>query len=194
MQASEVEPLSQPTVLFEAGRQAIKVRFIMLLSLACAAGALYWGVDILQTYGVAPADGGVLAPVWQRAALGLFVGGLGVAFAFGMWVYGRHYVVNIQLIPGGTPRVRLRTMTFFGSEGHELDAADVRIGERHAGQLSVPDLSNPGLDTFRVDAPWGAIHVRGRSWPLIIDLQGDLQEQPEPRHVRQPRPGKRRRR
>ena len=86
MQPAEAPGAADPTLLFHAGRQALRVRFIMLLSLASAAGALYSGVDLVRYYGLAPADGGVLRPLWQRAALGLFVAGLGVAFLYGMWL------------------------------------------------------------------------------------------------------------
>lgn len=52
----------------------------MLFSLATAAEAFYWAVDLVQHYGLAPADGGVLAPPWQRAAWGVFVAVFGAAF------------------------------------------------------------------------------------------------------------------
>ena len=90
-----------------------------------------------------------------------------------------------------TRRLRLRTLTFLGSDVLDLDPADVSIGKRHLGQLWAPDLASPGLTKFQVNAPWGAVHVKGRRWPLIVDLQGHLRGEVEPNAV--PPPKKRRR-
>ena len=163
-----------PNQLFRAGSQEVKVRFLMLLSLACAGGALYWSVDLVQHYGLAPADGGVLAPLWQRIAWGVSVAALGASFMAGMWVYGRYYIAEICRVPD-SHRLRLRTVTFFGSELHEIDLADMKLGARHAGQLTTFDANNPLLVKQRVNAPWRGIHLKGRRWPLILDLQGDVQ-------------------
>jgi hypothetical protein len=164
---------SNPNQIFRAGSQETKVRFVMFLSLACAGGALYWSVDLVQHYGLAPADGGALAPLWQRIAWGVGVAALGVSFMAGMWVYGRYYVAEICRVPDSR-RLRLRTVTFFGSELHEIDPAEMSVGKRHAGQLTTFDVSNPLLVKQHVQAPWRAIHLKGRRWPLILDLQGDV--------------------
>ena len=37
----------------------------------------------------------------------------------------------------------------------------------HAGRMD-----NPG--GVSVDAPWFSLRLRGRSWPLIVDAQGDF--------------------
>jgi hypothetical protein len=52
--------------IYSAGRQLRKVRFMMYFSLICAAGCLWWGISLFQTYGLATGDGGVLAPLPLR--------------------------------------------------------------------------------------------------------------------------------
>jgi hypothetical protein len=170
---------SDSRVIFRAGPQEVKVRFLMLFSLACAGGAIYWGVDLERHYGLAAADGGALAPLWQRLAWGGTVAALGVAFMAGMWVYGRYYVAEISRLPAGG-RLLLRTVTFFGSERHEIDAKDLTLGAHHAGRFTSVDPDNPLLVKQRVNAPWRGIRLAGRRWPLILDLQGEIPSDERP--------------
>ena len=54
--------------VYRAGRQLIKVRFLMGLSLAVLAFCLWCGVDLAQTYGLNPGDGGVLVSLARSSA------------------------------------------------------------------------------------------------------------------------------
>src|SRR3712207_1184162 len=101
--------------LFRAGSQLIKVRALMLLSLACAIATIWWGLDLSQTYGVRPADGGMLAPLAVRLTWGIGVGSLGIIFAAGMWVYGRCYVAKIEL-DQHTKELHIYTVRFIGTK------------------------------------------------------------------------------
>lgn len=178
--------------LFRAGRQAWKVRSLMLLSLACAGASLYWGYDLLLTYGLLPGDGGVLRPLWQRAAWALTVAGLGVGFAAGMWIYARHYVSEVVMREDDR-MLLVRTLGLFGSRVVEVPFADVRTGRRHDGEFNPQDFGlNSGL---RVKAPWVAIYIKGRRRPLILDLQGEVADRDESRQLAgdaQPLPSRKR--
>ncbi|MFQ5340281.1 MAG: hypothetical protein ACE5F6_01910 [Anaerolineae bacterium] len=151
--------------LFDAGRQLIKVRGVMLFSLACAALSMWAGVHLAQTYGLNPADGGVLAPLTVRLAWGIGVALLGVGFAAGMWLYGRCYVARIEL-DEETHQLHVYTVGFFGTARHVYDGTDIVGGHHHRGKLVTLWLS--------VNAPWRSIWIAGRRLPLIIDEQGEV--------------------
>lgn len=72
------------TTVFRAGGQLITVRAFMILSLVCAVACIWWGIGLAQTYGSRAADGGALAPLAVRLALGIDTGSLGILFAAGM--------------------------------------------------------------------------------------------------------------
>lgn len=155
-------------VVFDAGRQLLKVRFIMILSLVAASGATYAGIQIARTYGLSPADGGVLKPLTLRLAFGTFVALLGIGFAVGMWVYGRCYVARLTLEPE-TRTLLIETVTFWGRSTSAVSLTEVQFGERHAGRFQAAEFGVVGAS---VNAPWRELHVRGRSLPLIVDEQG----------------------
>lgn len=150
------------TEIFNAGRQLAKVRGIMLGALLVALAACLWGWNLFQTYGLAPGDGGVLAPFAQRLALGLTIAGLGLALVFGAWLYGRLYVAALGH-EAGTDRLHIRTLTFFGSRTQLVPSADVLGSTFQHGEL---------INPAGVRAPWYKVGLRGRSLPLIVDAQG----------------------
>lgn len=151
--------------LYRAGSQVRKVRFAMLLSLGCAIGGCWWGWSLLQTPSPNPADDGTL---W-----GPIVAGLGLAFAVGMWLYGRLYVREISFDPG--PQIlHVRTLGMFGTQRLDLSPSDVVRSTYSDGRLDNP----VGVS---VNAPWFNIWVRGQRWPLILDAQGVF---PDPRLTR----------
>jgi hypothetical protein len=138
---------------------------MMLLTLACALGSVYWGIDLAQTYGLRPGDGGQLAPLSTRLAWGISVAALGCSFAFGMWVYGRCYVSRMEF-DEQAKKLYVYTPRLFGSRRQEFKLADVLKRTFHRGKANYGDLS--------VDAPWQSIRVAGRRLPLILDLQGEF--------------------
>jgi hypothetical protein len=154
------------TPVYSAAGQLIKVRFVLLLALCCAVGGLLWGWNLLQTYGLAPGDGGVLAPFWQRAAWGSSVALLGLAFGLGMWLYVRQYIARIDY-DESSASFHIRTADFLSVRPFVASKGGARRGKQHAGQLNLPDAPS-------VHAPWTSIRVPGRRLPLILDDQGSV--------------------
>ena len=147
--------------LFHAGRQLIKVRGVMFLSLGCAVGCVWAGIDIAQSYGLNPADGGVLAPLSVRLAWGIGGALLGIIFLVGMWIYGKCYVARIEF-DEQNKALHIYTVSFFGSEKHEINASKVLSSQYHEGELN--------LD-------WWTVWIKGRRLPFIVDEQGVFLEE-----------------
>jgi hypothetical protein len=160
--------------IFHAGRQLLKVRIWMWLSLGLAAAALWWGWDLFQTYGTRPADGGRLASLPVRLAWGGTVAGLGVAFAYGMWLYGGLYVANMVY---EEPRdlVHLRTLSFFGNRDRAFPSCDIEGTDFHDGFFWAGGVA--------VNAPWHTLRMRGARWPFIVDGQGVFVNEPLARRL-----------
>ena len=144
--------------LFYAGWQLIKVRGVMLLSLGCAVASVWGGITITQSHGLNPADGGVLAPLAVRLAFGIGVSLLGISFAFGMWIYGKCYVARIEF-DEQNKALHIYTVSFFGSEKHEINASKVLSSQYYEGEL--------GSVT-----PWREVRIKGRRLPFIVNEQG----------------------
>ena len=147
--------------IYRGGFQLTKVKGIMVLAMLCAGGALYWGWDLFNTYGLAPGDGGVLAPLWQRLAWGLSVAGLGIAFLAGMWIYGRRYATRIRY-DEAADALHIGTLELLAGRMHVHAASDVVGSDYHHGQV----------EEAGVDAPWYFIELKGRPSRLILDAQG----------------------
>lgn len=153
------------TEIYRAGWQLTKVRGVMVMALACAVGGCWWGWDLFQTYGLRPADGGALAPLGTRLALGLFLASLGLAFAAGMWIYGKLYAGSVRF-DEAADLIHVRTIEYIvGGRDIAFPPSAVRGANWHEGRS---DFAN-GVS---VDAPWFGIRVAGRRWPLILDAQG----------------------
>ncbi len=150
--------------IYAAGGQLLKVRAMMIVSLLCALAAMWWGWSLFQTQGLRPADGGVLAPLGTRLAWGIGVAGLGIAFAAGMWLYGRLYVSALRFDEAARA-LHFRTVGFFG--GHDLVCSEADI----LHSTYQPGRGPSGAD-IQVDAPWIKVAIRGRRLPLILDAQG----------------------
>lgn len=146
--------------IYRGGWQLTKVKGMMLFSGLCAAGALYWGWDLFNTYGTAPGDGGVLAPVGQRLAWGLSVAALGLAFLAGMWMFGRRYATRIRY-DEAADALHIGTLEFLASRRQVVPAADVAEALYHQG-----DVEGSG-----VDAPWYTLQLKGRR-SIVLDAQG----------------------
>jgi hypothetical protein len=158
-------------VLFDAGRQLPKVRFIMWLSAFCAVGATWWGVSLSQTLGLAPADGGVLQPLGVRLAVGGGLAALGLLFFAGMLFYGRQYVAEVR--QGSQPgELIIRTVRLVGTRAMTVPADGVGMGRRHEGRAATVSPDAPFGGGITVHAPWRALRLPGRAFPLILDDQG----------------------
>jgi hypothetical protein len=146
-------------VLYSAGRQVTMVWLVNGLALLCAVGSSWAGVYLAQTYGLQPADGGVLHPLAVRLAMGATVASLGLGFLAGMLVYARCYVVQITAAGDGAVRIRL----LWPGLQLQVTAADLVSRQAHAGRSQ---------GRISVNAPWLALHPRDRHLPLIVDEQG----------------------
>ena len=144
--------------IYRAGFQLTKVKAWMVLTLLLAAGALYWAWDLFTTYGLRPADGGVLAPLWQRLAWALFVGGFGLALVAGMWAFGRRYVARIRY-DEAKDALHIHTLEFLASRASVYSPSDVLWSDYNEGRFE------------GVNAPWFTMAIKGRT-PLVLDAQG----------------------
>lgn len=154
------------TLVYEAGRQLTKLRFLMVFSVLCAAGSLWGGYHMLQSYGLAPADGGKLAPLPVRLAWAAGITLLGVGFAAAMAVYVRRYVSRILLDPA-RQELHLHTVGIFGSAEYTIAREDLRGARYYEGKLDGDGA---------VDAPWYSLAVKGRRLPFLVDAQGTFHD------------------
>jgi hypothetical protein len=160
-------------LVYRAAGQLIKVRVFMIVSLVGMVLCLWWGLDLARTHGVNEADGGALAPLPERLAWGSLVALLGIAFAAGMWLYGRHYAVRIEF-DVDNKQVHLDTVGFFGNRHHVIDVADLG-SVRSRGDVNwgaVAAAAAVGQPIALVDAPWKSVRIKGWRLPLIVDTQG----------------------
>ncbi|NNF29623.1 MAG: hypothetical protein HKN73_20535 [Gemmatimonadetes bacterium] len=148
-------------ILFHAGRQAVKVRWLWVLSLMTtvllAGAALYF----LAQAGPGPAEG----PDRRRAHLFAILAAIGGAVCSGLAVYVRTYVTRIVL-EGDGKAILISTLGWVGERTTRLDPSCVEEGGFHQWR------------TRTVDAPWWTLWVRGRYLPLIVDAQGDIPDLP----------------
>ena len=153
--------------IYRAGSQLTKVKLMIAFAALCAAAALYFGWQLFNSYGTAPGDGGVLAPVGERIAWALGVVLLGLAFLAGMWLYGRLYATSIGY-DEAADALHVRTLEFLASREQVYPASAVQGARYQEGRL----------ETIRhsVDAPWFKLRIEGRSWPIIVDAQGEFLE------------------
>jgi hypothetical protein len=170
--------LSDADLCFDAGPQARKVRFLTLLALACAVGACAWGCNLASTWGLAPADGGALKPLWARLLLGGGMAAAGLGFGLAMVGYALRYVTTLRR--AGADALELETL--LGGR-RSLARADLGLGPFHEGHgrtlgwiLFVP------VTAIRVAAPWRTVFVRGVAGSFILDLQGAISEDLFPSH------------
>jgi hypothetical protein len=159
---------------YRAGSQATKVVLLTVFAAVAAAGAVWWGADIAQTWGLRPADGGVLKPLWQRILFGGSLAVLGLAFLVGMIVYWRFYIVRIDSSADGRT-VTIGRLPPFAEVTRPSD--HVRVGDRvHTGEIEL--LGVMSAQARGVHARWRLVSVRGWRWPLILDMRGQF---PPPR-------------
>ena len=156
--------------LYDAAGRPRRVWLLLALAAACAAWSCYEGAALARTYGLRPADGGVLAPPTVRLAWGAAVAGLALAFFAGMLVYARCYVTRLVYDgTAGTVRVRTLLPPVRVVAASAFGGGALRRGRSH-GRIPV-------------DAPWASLRVRGRRLPYILDLQGDVADPPALRRL-----------
>lgn len=151
--------------IYDAGPQAAKVRALLWFSLLCAGGSGWAGVALARTYGLSPAEGGVLAPLPVRLAWGVGVASIGVAFLAGMLVYVRCYAARVAVDEAGEC-LHVSLPGFVGSSTLEVPVGSVRGSRYHPGHADYGGVT--------VSAAWDTVRVEGRRLPLILDAQGDV--------------------
>jgi hypothetical protein len=159
----------QPLVpRFRADGLAIKLIGLTLFAAGCAVGSVWAGIVLGQTWGLNPADGGVLLPLGQRIALGIGVASLGLAFLAGMLFYWRYYIIRIEIEDNGRTVLIGRLYPF---PQLRLPVEDVTIGSTVRGEyrgFRFPVYSRMAP----VDAPWLNVRLRGWRVPMVLDLHG----------------------
>jgi len=148
--------------LYTSGPQTRKVWGLLAFSVPCAVAAVWFGVVLGQTYGLSPADGGVLKPLAVRLAWAAGLSALGLGFFGGMLVYGLCYVTRLTL-DAEARAVHVRTLF----RTRTIPTAHLAGSAYHAGQAN---------GRIRVNAPWEAIRVRGRRLPYVLDWQGEVHD------------------
>jgi hypothetical protein len=169
---AETTPARDADLLFDAGPQARKVRFLMVVAFACAVGASVWGLDLARTWGVEAADGGVLKPLWARLLFGGSLAAAGIAFALSMIVYGTRYVTTLR--KAGADGLELSTLL---GRRRTLARADLGLGPFHHGRAwTIDRIWYLPITAISVAAPWRTVYVLGERGPFILDLQGAVSE------------------
>jgi hypothetical protein len=193
---SVIEKGSMMRVIFDAGPQRWKIWFVLLLCLICGGGVIFAGGYLFLNYGMQPADGGVLKPLTSRILMGGAFVLPGAAIIAAILLYMQLYVTRIEEDEVGDGfRV---TIAGFGPSLtinlRDIARVDYNEGISHGGGISV-------------NAPWYSLRLRGRRFPLIVDIQGDFLDEhavdrliyggPEPAVIASPKrtiQGKKRRR
>lgn len=155
-------------LVYKAGRRVWRVRGLLWLTIAVAVWFWFWGLDLYQTYGLRPADGGKLAPHGVRLAWLVFMIGFGLAGAAGMWFYARAYVAALWY-DEALDQVRIATVGLWPSN-QVLPRAQVQTVDFHAGDFWAIERT--------VEAPWYTIRVSGRKRLLVLDAQGTILDRP----------------
>ena len=159
------------TEIYRAGFQLWKVRAVILLVLAFAGGACWYGWDTFSSYGLRPVDGygGQLAPFGTRLAFGGFLALFGLVCAVGILLYGRLYAGRI-LYDEAANLLRIRTVELvFGGRELAVSPAAVEGADWIEGRSDNAAGFGGGVS---VDAPWYKLHLKGRRLPVIVDAQG----------------------
>ncbi len=151
------------TLVFTAGQRVWRVRALLWVAVVVAAASVSWGIDLYRTYGLRPADGGVLAPHGVRLAWFVFTSLFGTACLGGMWCYSRVYVATLWL-DEATGQVAILTAGGWRGSRTALPLAHIRRSTYHEGGFWTP--------THSVNAPWHTMRVEGVSWPFVLDAQG----------------------
>jgi hypothetical protein len=152
-------------VIFDAGPQRWKIWFVVLICLLCGGFWIFAGGYLFLNYGMHPDNGGVLKPLTSRILMGSVFVLPGAAIIGALLLYLQLYVTRIE--EDGVDESYRVTVAGLGAP-RIITPADVagsgyNEGISHAGGISV-------------NAPWYSLRLRGRRFPLIIDMQGDFHD------------------
>lgn len=152
------------TTIFDASHQQWKVRLWMWIALLSAGPILLYGWHLYQSYGLRPADGGVLAPHEKRMGWLVGLSLAGIAFPAAMRLFGHCYVTRIDHDPKARA-LHIHTLSFLGGCVNIHPVESVTRSTFHWEMFNTPRAA-------KVRVPWGSVSVAGRRFPFIIDGQG----------------------
>lgn len=154
-------PMSDPVLLFHAGRQSAKFRFLLYFSLVCF-GVAVVGFCWIAFYGADPSLG-----AQERWILAFAVLGVGAAFFGGMLVYSRLYVVWLSA-DTALQSVSIETMDLIGTRERRFGIGDFEAISHDPGEMRTY--------YHRLKTPYFKLRVTGQGLPYVIDLQGFIQD------------------
>jgi len=154
--------MSDPVLLFYAGRQSAKFRFLLYFSLVCFGVAMV-GFCWIAFYGADPSLSGQ-----ERWILAFVVLGVGAAFFAGMLIYSRLYIVWLWA-DETLQTVTFETMGLIGTRERRYGIGDFEAISHDPGEMRTY--------YHRIKTPYFKLRVRGQGLPYVIDLQGMVQDQ-----------------
>ena len=146
-------------IIFEAGRQATKVRALWIAALFAAAVAISWTTALVVAAAAPEASDVVRA----RPPIGLFLSALLGIIAVSLAVYARCYVTRLGLADDGAT-VLVRTLGLSRDRSESILLRHVRASDYSSG------------DHRFATAPWWTIRVQDRMLPLFVDAQGHVHD------------------
>lgn len=149
-------------IVFYAGTQVGKFRFLLYFSLVCLVGsmvAFYWiAFDIEDVELINQ----------ERWLLALIVLALGVAFFGGMLIYSHRYVVWLW-VDEQLRVVDIETMALFGGRVQRFSVEELALIKYDAGELRTY--------YHHIRTPYLKLRVSGQRLPYVVDLQGYIPEE-----------------
>ncbi len=154
--------MSNPILVFHAGTQVGKFRFLLSFSLACLVGS------IVAFYRIAFVIEDVELTNPERWLLALIVLAAGVAFIGGMLIYSHRYVVWLW-VDEQLRVVDIETMALFGGRVRRFSVEELASIKYDAGELRTY--------YHHIRTPYLKLRVSGQRLPYVVDLQGYIPEE-----------------
>ena len=142
--------MAQTVVLIESDIIR-RLRLLTLFLLAFGVGMLFWGVDLIQHYGLNPGDGGLLKPIETRLTAGLLLMAIGLLPLLGMHWYLKRYVCSLR-VEGDTLQVEVAGWLW--TKRLDLPVTAVEGIEEHTDTV------------WRRRAPWESLRIAGTTFIL----------------------------
>ena len=147
-------------ILVENKWQARKLRWVCWGSVVWTIAWLAWAVDLAETYGLSPGDGGVLRPFGERLAYAAVLTVIAVLPLVGLIWYSRRYIVAMSRSGG---MVDVTMLGFWRPLRRRYAVAAFGPSTTHGGRMSAGGLT--------VNAPWITLRIGGKRH--FVDLQSE---------------------
>ncbi len=154
--------MRDPILVYHAGSQVSRFRFLLYFSLACFGAAIigfYWIAFVVEDSDL---------PNQERWLLALIVPTVGAAFFGGMLIYSHRYVVWLWT-DDKLREVKIETMALFGEREQHFRIEDFASVDYDSGEMITR--------YHRIRTPYFKLRVSGQRLPYVIDLQGYISEQ-----------------